>query len=181
MLISKSKLALALALSGALGMSLPAQAQTSSEQRQAALSKSVVFLEQIIGAWSLVLPKWDKDPAPEDWQNALQSCARTMDGKSAKVVGDADPTLPQTGLLVGDLVYYRGKDGLQQLSGIDKDLRKYPKLRLGQSQTGAIMYQISNSSGEDAVTISIGKIPIPSGSAIVMIREQALYLRCPPK
>ena len=104
-----------------------------------------------------------------------------MDGKSAKVVGDADPTLPQAGLLVGDLVYYRGKDGLQQLSGIDKDLRKYPKLRLGQSQNGTLMYQISNSSGEDAVTISIGKIPISSGSAIVMIREQALFLRCPPK
>ena len=154
-------------------------AQTDAESRQAAMSKSVVFLEQVIGAWSQVLPKWDSDPTPENWQSALANCSSQMPSSDIKVIGDADPQLPPRQLLVGDLVYYRGKDGLQQFTGPDQELRKFPQLRLGQSSNGTIMYQISNSNDDESVTISISKIPLPNGNAIVMVREQALYLRCP--
>ncbi|MEP0943367.1 MAG: hypothetical protein ABJH63_04870 [Rhizobiaceae bacterium] len=163
----------------AIAVPAPAIAQTATaEGNQAVLRLSVVFLEQVVGAWSVVLPKWDRDPTGEDWQAALQRCATRIDASAPKVIGDASPQLPQPELLVGSLVYYRGPDGLQQLSATEGDIRKFPKLQIGKSNNNTPVYQITGSGG--ARTISIGKIPSDEREFIVMINESALLLRCQP-
>ena len=157
----------------------PALAQTASaEGNQAVLRLSVIFLEQVVGAWSVVLPTWDRDPTSEDWQTALQRCSTKIDTSSPAVVGDASPQLPQAELLVGSLVFYRGPDGLQQLSSIDNDIRKFPKLQIGRSKNDTPVYQITGSGGN--ATISIGKIPSDEKELIVMIKDGTLLLRCQP-
>lgn len=163
----------------ATAASAPARAQTASaEGDQAVLRLSVIFLEQVVGAWSVVLPTWDRDPTGEDWEKALQRCSSKIDTGSPSVVEDASPQLPQPELLVGSLVFYRGPDGLQQLSAIDNDIRKFPKLQIGRSKNNTPVYQITGSGG--SATISIGKIPSEEKELIVMIKDGTLLLRCQP-
>ena len=157
----------------------PALAQTASaEGNQAALRLSVIFLEQVVGAWSVVLPTWDRDPTSDDWQTALQRCSTKIDTSSPAVIGDASPQLPQAELLVGSLVYYRGPDGLQQLSADENDIRKFPQLQIGRAKNDTPVYQITGSGGTS--TISIGKIPSDEKELIVMIKDGTLLLRCQP-
>ena len=156
-----------------------AKAQTSdAETNRAVMQLSVLFLQQVVGAWSVVLPKWDRDPTEKDWQTALERCSTTMPIESPKIIGDADPQMPPSELLVGSLVYYRGPSGLQQLSAIEGDLRKFPKLQIGRSNNDTPVYQIAGSGG--AATMSLGKIPSDKGEFIVMIRDSTLLLRCQP-
>lgn len=165
----------------AIATTLPttAHAQTASEEaNQAVLRLSVIFLEQVVGAWSTVLQTWDRDPKTEDWQAALERCSTRMNIETPKVIADADPQLPQAELLVGSVVFYRGSDGLQQLTASDGEVRKFPKLQIGRGKNDTPVYQISGSGG--AATISIGKIPSAKGEFIVMVKEGSLLLRCQP-
>ena len=163
----------------ATATSTPAFAQTASEEgNQAVLQLSINFLQQVVGAWSVVLPSWDRDPTGEDWQAALQRCSTKIDTSGPAVIGDASPQLPQPELLVGSLVFYRGPGGLQQLSAVDNDIRKFPKLQIGRSNNDTPVYQITGSGGN--ATISIGKIPSDQKELIVMIKDGTLLLRCQP-
>ncbi len=153
-----------------------AVAQSRDATDQSAIRQSAIFLEQVVGPWALILPKWNVDPTSDDWKTARQSCLAPLAAQNPEVVKDADPKIPPKDMLFGSLVYYRGADGLQQYSAADNQIRSYPNLRVGRSNSGAPVYEISGSGGK--VIINIGKINSDSGSAIVMVRENALLLRC---
>ncbi len=169
------KLRAAIGLSAALWSTIVA-AQSSGEPDQSAIRQSAVFLEQIVGAWATVLPKWDEDPTDDDWRAARQFCLTPLTAQSPAVVKDADPTFPSKDMLFGTLIYYRGVDGLQQYSAAQNEIRSYPNLRVGRSNNGAPVYEISGSGGN--IIINIGKIDSDAGPAIVMVRENALLFRC---
>lgn len=138
--------------------------------------QSAIFLEQIVGAWALVLPKWDRDPTSQDWQTARTSCAAQVSNFAPVLIENASLEPPSPGLMFGDLIFYRGPDGLQQYEMSSNEARLFPQLRIGQTRSGSPAYQISGSGGQ--IVVTIGKIPSDHEAEIVLVRGGELYMKC---
>lgn len=145
------------------------------------VKQSMVFLEQLVGSWSLLLEKWDRDATTEQWAAARKACQTPIEIRSPRAIASADPAPPPDEMLFGDLVYYRGPDGLQQFDPVSGKIRLYPNLRVGTSKSGTPVYQLSGSNGggeDNATVLAIGKIPAGEKREIVLIKDNVLYLRC---
>lgn len=164
------KLFVTLLISATCGNSW-AQDESSQTVRQ-----SAVFLEQIVGAWAIVLPKWDRDPSSDDWQKARANCSVAVSDFAPNTIEDASAAPPSPGHLYGNLIYYRGPDGLQQYDRSRNEARLFPELRVGKARNGSPVYQISGSGGQ--IVVTIGKVPSDQQPEIVLIRGSELYLKC---
>ena len=161
--------------------SAPAQ-----EAQSEGIKQSVVFLEQLVGAWSLVLEKWDNDPSSEQWLAARKACQTPLTDPSPRAIADADAQLPPKSMLSGDLIYYRGPGGLQQFITATGDIRLFPNLRVGTSKKGTPVYEISGGGdgGDDdggdgnQLVLAIGKIQAGEQQEIILVQDGSLYLSC---
>jgi len=93
-----------------------------------------------------------------------------------KAIENADPKPPAADMMFGNIVFYRGPQGLQQYSVTDNEIRLFPDLRVGSAKSGSPAYQISGSGG--VMVLTVGKIPSDTGPTIVMVRQGGLYMRC---
>lgn len=159
------------ALIGTVFTDCYAQDEASPSVRQ-----SAIFLEQIVGGWALVLRTWDRDPTQQDWQTARASCAVPISDFAPDPIENASIEPPSPGLLFGNLIYYRGPDGLQQYELSSNEARLFPQLRIGQTGSGSPAYQISGSGGQ--IVVTIGKIPSDKESEIVLVRGGELFMKC---
>ena len=149
---------------------------SAQEPVQTSIRQSAVFLEQIIGTWATVLPSWNRAPESADWRMARQRCTTPIDSMQPKAIENADPKPPAADMMFGNIVFYRGPQGLQQYSVTDNEIRLFPDLRVGSAKSGSPAYQISGSGG--VMVLTVGKIPSDTGPTIVMVRQGGLYMRC---
>jgi hypothetical protein len=107
---------------------------SAQEPVQTSIRQSAVFLEQIIGTWATVLPSWNRAPESADWRMARQRCTTPIDSMQPKAIENADPKPPAADMMFGNVVFYRGPQGLQQYSVTDNEIRLFPDLRVGSAK-----------------------------------------------
>ncbi len=158
------------------GMAKPALAQSSKPQLTTAQEQRL-FIERLIGPWSIISSDYTLATTPAMLEKALAGCKSPQTFANIKVQAGADTSEPKKTDIRGNLLYYKTEKGLQRLDIEQKEVVLISQIRQREIKPGQTLYQLSSKGG--SITLLLTRIGNDNGNMPVLIEEKALYLRCP--
>ena len=125
------------------GLSGPALAQSSQAQLTTAQEQRL-FIERLVGPWSIISPDYTLATTPAMLEKALAGCKSPQTFSDIRVQPGADSSEPNKVDIRGALLYYKTKKGLQRLDIARKEVVLISQIRQREIKAGQTLYQLAS-------------------------------------
>ncbi|MEE9376289.1 MAG: hypothetical protein V3V04_08115 [Rhizobiaceae bacterium] len=130
----------------------------------------------LLGAWVFITDNPKENPSLSSLTKALGRCLKPAKIKKLDIEPGAERKFPEANSLVGDLVYYQTKKGLQRFTFNDGQLTLLTKARKLDKPNGRAVWAILGRAGGHMLQFANAKKR--GGNGQLLLENKNLYLRC---